>query len=132
MNTKLILVVISLIAIFFLIRRNMSTFGADNSKVIETNSQNYNLMGKINESDVKPDTVLIFIASWCEFCKDAMGKFKDAVAQGNGKIIIVDGDKNPDLVKKYNVNGYPTIIKGNKTKYEGLRQTVDIVNFSKS
>ncbi len=50
---------------------------------------------------------------------------------GDGDIIMIDAtlDENKVLVEKYNIKGFPTIIKGNNTKYTGDRKSEDIVAF---
>ena len=78
------------------------------------------------------DSVLIFYAPWCGYCKDKMGEFKKAVTEGNGKIILIDttNDSNKDIKEKYNITGFPTIIKGNGEKYSGERTADDIKKFA--
>ena len=85
-----------------------------------------------NDSITK-DTVLIFYAPWCGHCKRSMGEFKDAVSQANGKVMMINSD-DPDskeLIEKYNVNGFPTIMKASGEKYTGPRTSSGIINFAK-
>ena len=78
--------------------------------------------------------VLIFYANWCGYCKASKQEFLDAADEGNGKIVLVnvdDSDAKP-LVQRYNIKGFPTIIKvSGKSfkKYEGERTSKDIVAF---
>jgi len=72
---------------------------------------------------------LIFYAPWCGHCKASKLEFEAAVKNSNGKVILVNGDENPELVKKYKVDGYPTIMKGSQT-YNGPRKSKDIVEFA--
>jgi len=78
------------------------------------------------------DSVLIFYAPWCGHCKDNMDKFKKAVSEGNGKIILIDStdDSNKEIVEKYDIKGFPTIIKADGTKYTGERNVDDIKTFA--
>jgi len=85
---------------------------------------------KNKKDNITDDTVLIFYAPWCGHCKKSMNDFKEATAQGNGKIMMVNSDEDPDIVKKYNVNGFPTIMKSNGTKYTGGRDASSIMDFA--
>lgn len=63
-----------------------------------------------------------FYTTWCGWCKklDSDTYTNSQVVELSQKFVTVkvDGDKYPDLVKKYKVNGYPTIVflnsKGNE------------------
>lgn len=53
-----------------------------------------------------------FYADWCPHCQRMMplvAQLKEDVA-GKAEIIQVNGDNNPDLMRKYHVNSYPTWI----------------------
>ena len=83
-------------------------------------------------SNVKDDTVFIFFAPWCGYCKDAKPEFEKAVSKGNGKVVLVDATlpENKKLAEQYDVQGFPTIIRADKTKYEGGRTAEAIVRFA--
>ena len=104
-------------------KKDKSTFGA--------NSESTSV-----KSNIADDSVLIFYAPWCGHCKDSMPVFKEAVASGQGKVIIIDAtdDTNKDIVKKYEneIKGFPTIIKGDKTKFTGDRTEGGIKHFLES
>ena len=80
------------------------------------------------------DTVYIFFAPWCGHCKHNKKNFEDAVEQGDGLIVLVDStlEENKELVEKYNITGFPTIMKADGTKYSGDRDTNSILDFSKN
>jgi thiol-disulfide isomerase/thioredoxin len=82
-----------------------------------------------NEEPV-PDSVLIFYAPWCGYCKKSMDDFNQASAK-NSKIRLINSDQNTDLVKKYNVKGFPTIMKTNGQTYSGDRSVDSILEFAK-
>lgn len=111
--------------IFFICNSNSSrsTFGADSISILPT---------------ISKDTTLIFYAPWCGYCKDSMDYFKEAVDDGNGKIVLIDATKDTgkELADKLGVKGYPTIMKGDGTVYNGDRKNVKdnggIIEFSKS
>ena len=81
---------------------------------------------------ITDDTVVIFFAPWCGHCKQAKPEFEKAVANGGGTVVMVDATipDNKKLVEKYNVKGFPTIMKGN-VSYNGARKEDDIIDFSK-
>ena len=81
---------------------------------------------------ITDDTVLIFYAPWCGYCKKSMDEFEKAVEEGNGNILLInsDAEDNKDLLKKHKIEGFPTIVKGNGTVYNGDRTSKDIVEFS--
>ena len=64
-----------LIIIIFFICSSSSKFGSDSISIAPT---------------ISNDSVLIFYAPWCGYCKDKMDEFKRAAAEGNGKIILID------------------------------------------
>ena len=96
-----------------------STFGADEVSPIDNNK-------------TTSDTVFIFYAPWCGHCVNAKDEFEKAEQMGNGKIKLVDATdtKNQDLVEKYKVNGFPTIVKADGSKFSGSRTAESIVAFA--
>ena len=83
-------------------------------------------------ANIKDDTVFIFFAPWCGYCKEAKTEFKKSVAEGNGKVVLVDATlpENKKLAEEYKVKGFPTIIKSNGTKYTGARTAAAILSFA--
>ena len=119
-NFILLAVIVILFSLIMLVCKSKSRFGddsSDKSSVVQ---------------NISDDSVLIFHAPWCGHCVNSMPEFEKAVLQGNGKIVLIDStnDSNKDLVEKYNVKGFPTIIKGDETKYTGARKAEKIVDFS--
>ena len=82
---------------------------------------------------ITKDTVLIFYAPWCGHCKRSMGEFKEAMMQGNGKVMLINSDdpESKDLVEKYGISGFPTIMKASGEKYTGPRDAKSIIKFAK-
>ena len=83
---------------------------------------------------VSKDSVLIFYAPWCGYCQDHMDDFKKAQEESNGKVVLIDATntENEKLKQEYNVQGYPTIVKGDHTKYTGSGRTKsEILEFAK-
>ena len=82
---------------------------------------------------IKDDTVVIVYAPWCGHCNAAKPEFDAAVQRGNGKVIALDAtdkDNKSILESLKNVSGYPTIVKGDGTKFEGSRTADDIIKFA--
>ena len=91
--------------------------------------------------------LMVFLASWCPHCKTAkphLDKFKKT-HHGNKmdnamiKVEIYDADDDPEVIKKYHVNGFPTYKLVVKHKdgsekihdHEGGRLFDDLVSFCK-
>lgn len=61
-------------------------------------------------------TILFFHANWCGHCqgfKPEWSKFEEWCGQNNQKCKSIEGDAHPELCKKYNIEGYPTVLKVN-------------------
>jgi len=82
----------------------------------------------------KKSILLDFETTWCGPCKlmDQWVYTADAVVERASNLIAVkiDGDQNRELVKKYQVNGYPTLIlldpslneTGRRVGYQSIKQ----------
>ena len=94
----------------------------------------FGAMGESIVPNISRGSVMIFFAPWCGHCVRAKPEFEKAVAQGGGDIIMVDATDpvNKGLVKKYNVSGFPTIMKTDGTKYTGDREAYKIVKFKET
>jgi thiol-disulfide isomerase/thioredoxin len=88
-------------------------------------------MSSNNKSLSSGDT-LIFYAPWCGHCKKSMKDFKDAVSSSGGTVKLINGDEEPELVTKYKVKGFPTIMKANGETYSGDRSSSSILDFANS
>jgi protein disulfide-isomerase A6 len=122
-RTLLLLSLIFILGVcIFFVCGSKSSFGGGNS-------EKTSVMPKVTDS-----SVLIFYAPWCGHCKSSMDEFKKAVAQGQGDIVLIDStdESNASILSKYNVQGFPTIIKGDGTKYSGSRTAESIVAFKDS
>lgn len=75
----------------------------------------YNLSAAVDEARKSGKYVFVdFEAQWCGWCKKMDAKtFADpkvAKVLGDNFICVkVDADKNPDLIRRYGVRGYPTV-----------------------
>jgi protein disulfide-isomerase A6 len=119
--STMILIVAILVIAFLIFNVCKSTFGG-NGSVTKTSD-----VPKITN-----ESVLIFYAPWCGHCKKSKPEFEKAVEEGNGKVVMVDvtNDENEPLVKKYEIKGFPTIIRGNGEKFDGPDRTAgSIIKF---
>ena len=142
MNKYIIIIAVLLIWMWCMCKKKgssspmagISRFGNLKSKFGNNNKTNFSDLsyspGNTKGQNITDDCVLIFYAPWCGHCKKSMDDFKKAESQGNGKVILINSDLEPELVKKYNINGFPTIMKGNGYKYTGNRDYNSILNFA--
>ena len=75
----------------------------------------YNLKSAVKTAEKLGKPVMVdFYTDWCGWCKqlDKVTYRDSKVSNLAAKFICVkiDGDKNPDLVRKYNIRGYPHIL----------------------
>ena len=105
----------------------------------EEHYTNYN-GGNIREDfDSQPLTLKLFYADWCGHCKRFKPTFDNELPQvikrsGLGcKLQSVNADEQPELVRKYDVKGFPTLIlegqNGVIAEYNGDRSASDIQKF---
>ena len=79
-------------------------------------------------------TLLFIYADWCPHCQRAKPALRD-VSSMLGTIVPVywvDSEKHPDLMKKWDVGGFPTILlahKGEVWNFTGARTADAIASF---
>lgn len=111
----------------------------------QNQSQQINLQWNTNLTaaltSAKKDNKLVFIdfyTDWCGYCRQLDEEtFTDpAVREKFAQkyvLVKINGDQNPDLVSKYNIYGYPTLVildfNGNEVKrQEGFVTPAEILN----
>jgi thiol-disulfide isomerase/thioredoxin len=92
-----------------------------------------------NGPSSRPVVLKLFYADWCGHCQRFKPVFENqlptAIKQSglNCKLQAVNADKSPEMVNKYKVQGFPTLIlegaDGKTVEYMGDRSAGDIVNF---
>lgn len=111
----------------------------------DSNKKNvyFNLEGFENEEkiNVKPNqyVIVLFHATWCGYCKKLMPDWNTFKSEMNGKmingkqVVIKEVESEEDMIKNYEINGYPTIkaidSNGKETTYEGARTKAGLIDF---
>lgn len=122
------LVVVSIIAIS--IRQRTSPVGGDQQAYDAITSvssvQEFDAQLKGSQQPVLVDVY----ATWCAPCKQVAPQIGTLSKefQGKAKFLRVDGDKLPQLVQRYHIEGYPTVLifRGPKpTALVGLRNIAE-------
>jgi thiol-disulfide isomerase/thioredoxin len=73
-----------------------------------------------NNQDIQDNNntiVLIFFADWCVFCEKAKPTFDKLANDYPNKVQLIN-DKNKDLLSKYSVKSFPTIMTNTGDTYE--------------
>lgn len=110
-------------------------FGMAGLSFESTNKNNTLINNSQNKG--KDNKILFFYADWCGHCqqfKQEWSNFEDWAKINNVKCDALNGDKNEELTKKYNIEGYPTILKVNAngdlvTEYKGPRSSQGLQSF---
>ena len=71
--------------------------------IVELNDENFD---KETASGLK---LVEFYATWCMYCKKQRIEF-EFLQDSDMWIGIVDGDESPELIRKYQINGFPSFI----------------------
>ena len=85
-------------------------------------------------------TLVMFYAPWCGHCSTTKPELEKAKPELDGKtvngkkikVMMIDCDANPEMNKKYDVEGYPTIKlfkQGSQVEYNGDRSKESFVEF---
>ena len=78
--------------------------------------------------------VVVFYAEWCPYCQRLKPEFNKVSKSLNYLLTAVDGDNNQELIDRYNVKAYPSIIsfyKGKRCSETKLRNEGPIRNWIK-
>lgn len=110
-------------------------------KYLKYKSKYFDLKQKMQQIDMKGGAsventaeIYLFKADWCPHCrafKSTWDKLSSDL-KSKYKFITVDADKDEDLIKKWNVQGFPTIIKKsgkNAVEYVGPRDEQSVKEF---
>jgi len=107
-------------------------FEQEENEVVQQNEETFAIKGKGKQ-------LVLFYAPWCPHCKTMMADWDKFAADNKSsvKAIKVNSDEQPDLVKEYSVQGFPTILLldasgKNIATYEGERTTQGFTEFVKT
>ncbi len=98
----------------------------------------WNTSSYILEGFGTPKKFIFFHMNTCGYCKDMMGEWNSFVSSNTSSIKTekIEKSENPELLSKYNVKGFPTLLlideKGKSKKYEGGRTAKEFNNFVNS
>jgi protein disulfide-isomerase-like protein len=147
----LLLVIVAIIAVCYLYRTQISDFfvGLKNKitgtesyeevtdESIETNNNNEE--GFSNKLTDSTKQLVLFYAPWCPHCKTMMPDWDKFAAENKSSVKAkkVNSDEDPETVKEYEVQGFPTILlldsNGKKiADYQGERNTKAFAEFVKA
>tara|TARA_B100000902_G_C27051085_1_gene784193 strand:- start:182 stop:535 length:354 start_codon:yes stop_codon:yes gene_type:complete len=95
--------------------------------MIMCSSSNSNNIENFTGDDDNKKVFRMFHVKWCGHCKDAKPKFIEFMKKNpdvNAELIDAEDDKNEEIVKAHEIEGYPTFIltkNGEDTLYDGDR-----------
>jgi len=82
--------------------------------------------------------LVMFFAPWCGHCKAAAPEFKKAALRlrgGGVRVIAIDGDQCPNVVRSLGIKGFPTIqyiSRGKSVDYTGPRSAIAMGQFAQT
>ena len=79
-------------------------------------------------------TIFLFKADWCSHCKNFLPVWEELEKNNNSnfKFVKYDNDKNPEEIKKWNIEGFTTImVETNESAFEymGPRTYNEVLDF---
>ena len=86
----------------------MAKFIGSDSKVKELLEKDFDKSSKI-KSKPGQSGIIVFFATWCGFCSMLVPEFKKLSKKSGIKTYCVDADKNPKLMQKFQVQGFPSL-----------------------
>lgn len=84
----------------------------------------------VSSSEEEESIVYIIYAPWCGHCKKSMGEFKKASENDNIILVNSEDQSSKEIMNKFDVNGFPTIVRSDGTKYTGQRIADEIIDFA--
>ena len=105
-SMTVVLVIAAIVLVFVILSLCKSSFQSASQQVKTTPA---------SEKAITNDSVVIVHADWCGHCKAAKPEFQKA-AQMSNKVVLLNSDtpEGKQYMKEHNVQGFPTIMKGNK------------------
>lgn len=132
-----IALIIIIIALVIYIIQYQSSFSVLDNTLKDGDDITPTILEQYNKSNHNKIIIVYFYAPWCGYCKKMSPIYEEFATKGKKygfKAVKINADKfKPD--KKYNVQGFPTIvgIKGNSiTTYKASRDVNNLTMFAKS
>jgi len=143
---KLLLVLVGLLLVFaaLFIFAYYQKPALDKKKVqFKEDFNQYYANQSVEHMDNQNKAVLkLFYVDWCGHCKNFKpifeGELSDAVKEQQlpCRLELVNCEEHPEVAKKYNIRGYPTVIFENENndvvEYQGERTANSIIKFIKN
>ena len=114
-----IIIILILLLIIILTCLNKSSYF---SAMVDKSESNL----KLNDGNT---IILIFFAEWCGYCRKAKPSFEKLANDYPDKVQLIDSDKNKDLLSKYSVKSFPTIMTNTGDIYNGDRSYESLSQF---
>lgn len=102
MKTKLLILII--LFNFGAFGQKRSTKTTKKVEIEHISEKKYNVLVKQNET-----VIVDFYADWCAPCKKLAPIIEKVALERNFNVLKINIDKNPDLAKKLNIEGLPTL-----------------------
>lgn len=115
--------------IIFLFTLVTASFPEEDHVMVLTKDNFYDAIETIDKLLVE------FYAPWCDHCKQFAPEYVKAaeiLKKKKIRVAKIDGSENREIVDKYNVKGYPSLIyfvEGNPTDYTGVRTADGVVDW---
>ena len=96
---------------------------------------------KNNDTNDANKVIVLFHANWCGHCQQIKPVWGNFEKESKVKTMKFESDTNPDIMKKFNIKGFPTILKIKNfnsdkpeiiEKYNGNRTLKSLIKFSQN
>ena len=140
LSMMIVILIIIIFAIIFVTFVNLCNTNTDTHKSSSVTKINDSSLVKEEFSNKDKMTFTFYHAPWCGHCKQFMPTWKELKNEigddGNIKLIEVNSDLQPDVIKNKNIQSFPTLIleSADNTSYvcNGPRDKDSIIKFLKN
>lgn len=124
------IIIVLVLAIIYVLCQDSESFAQEDDNSVEPTSSN-----RVN--------LVMFYAPWCGHCSTTKPELEKAKPDLDGKtingkrvkVMMIDCDDNPEMNKKFDIEGYPTIKlfkQGSQVEYNGDRSKDSFLEFVKN